>query len=184
MVNKQSLAGNWNQLRGKLKEKWGKLTDDDLRQFSGNVDQLVGRIQTRTGETREAIEDFLDQLTDEGSRVMSEHAAKQSSKAPPRYQNGFPKPCTGLSGCATIVRRSRAASCRERPGESMAMAFGLGFITGAALILLLREVASRAGRRADQSGNIARQIREGFARYLPESLVARRSTQLRDAAMI
>lgn len=49
MIDKQSLAGNWNQLRGKLKEKWGKLTDDDLRQFSGNVDQLVGRIQSKTG---------------------------------------------------------------------------------------------------------------------------------------
>lgn len=41
MVNQQVLAGHWNELRGKLKEKWGKLTDDDLLSFNGNVDQLV-----------------------------------------------------------------------------------------------------------------------------------------------
>ena len=62
MVNQQTLTGKWNEVRGKLKEKWGQLTDDDLRSFNGNVDQLVGRIQQRTGEARETVEEFLDQL--------------------------------------------------------------------------------------------------------------------------
>jgi uncharacterized protein YjbJ (UPF0337 family) len=173
MVNKQSLAGNWNQLRGKLKEKWGKLTDDDLRQFSGNVDQLVGRIQTRTGESREAIEDFLDQLTDEGSRVMSnvretiqQGAAQISERVSESAAQGYRAARRSYGEAERVVQ--------ERPGESMAMAFGLGFITGAALILLLRESHHERAAERIMLGNIARQIREGFARYLPESLVARR----------
>ena len=43
MVNQQVLTGKWNEVSGKLKEKWGKLSDDDLRGFNGNVEQLVGK---------------------------------------------------------------------------------------------------------------------------------------------
>ena len=56
MVNAQVLQGQWNQVRGELKKKWGQLTEDDLRFTNGNIDQLVGRIQSKTGEAREAIE--------------------------------------------------------------------------------------------------------------------------------
>ena len=52
MVNQQTLTGHWNEVRGKLKEKWGQLSDDDLRSFSGSIDQLVGRIQEKTGDAR------------------------------------------------------------------------------------------------------------------------------------
>jgi len=45
MVNAQVLQGQWNQVRGELKKKWGQLTDDDLRFNNGNIDQLVGKIQ-------------------------------------------------------------------------------------------------------------------------------------------
>ena len=60
MVNAQVLQGQWNQVRGELKKKWGQLTEDDLRFNNGNIDQLVGKIQQRTGEAREAIEQFLE----------------------------------------------------------------------------------------------------------------------------
>jgi uncharacterized protein YjbJ (UPF0337 family) len=66
MVNTQVLQGQWNQVRGQLKKKWGQLTEDDLKFTNGNIDQLVGRIQHKTGEAREAIEGFLDELTSQG----------------------------------------------------------------------------------------------------------------------
>ena len=46
-------AGNWKQFMGKIKEKWGKLTDDDLTQAEGRRDQLIGRIQERYGIAKE-----------------------------------------------------------------------------------------------------------------------------------
>jgi uncharacterized protein YjbJ (UPF0337 family) len=64
--NKDVLAGKWKQTRGKVKQMWGKLTDDDLERISGQVDVLVGKIQERYGYTREQAEQevakFIDQL--------------------------------------------------------------------------------------------------------------------------
>ena len=53
--NMQQLKGSWNELLGKAKEHWGNLTDDDLNVVEGNIDQLIGRIQKRTGEARNAV---------------------------------------------------------------------------------------------------------------------------------
>lgn len=50
------IKGDWNITKGKLKQKWAKLTDDDLQFAAGKQDELLGRIQKRTGETREAVE--------------------------------------------------------------------------------------------------------------------------------
>jgi uncharacterized protein YjbJ (UPF0337 family) len=50
------IKGDWNITKGKLKQKWAKLTDDDLQYVKGKQEELFGRIQKRTGETREAIE--------------------------------------------------------------------------------------------------------------------------------
>jgi uncharacterized protein YjbJ (UPF0337 family) len=49
------MRGDWNIAKGKLKQKWAQLTDDDLRYADGKQDELIGRIQKRTGETREAV---------------------------------------------------------------------------------------------------------------------------------
>ncbi len=50
------IKGDWNITKGKLKQKWAKLTDDDLQYAEGKQEELLGRIQKRTGETREAVE--------------------------------------------------------------------------------------------------------------------------------
>jgi uncharacterized protein YjbJ (UPF0337 family) len=50
------IKGDWNILKGSLKQKWATLTDDDLQFIEGKQDELLGRIQKRTGETREAVE--------------------------------------------------------------------------------------------------------------------------------
>ena len=53
------IKGNWNIAKGKLKQKWANLTDNDLQFVEGHEDELIGRIQKRTGETREAVERAL-----------------------------------------------------------------------------------------------------------------------------
>jgi uncharacterized protein YjbJ (UPF0337 family) len=50
------IKGDWNITKGKLKQKWASLTDSDLQYAEGKQDELLGRIQKRTGETREAVE--------------------------------------------------------------------------------------------------------------------------------
>ena len=55
-MNKLEIKGDWNITKGKLKQKWAKLTDDDLQFAEGKQEELLGRIQKRTGETREAVE--------------------------------------------------------------------------------------------------------------------------------
>ncbi|UZD22253.1 CsbD family protein [Algoriphagus halophytocola] len=55
MATNLKLKGNWNILKGKLKEKYGELTDDDLAYVEGQEDQLLGKIQKRTGEAEETI---------------------------------------------------------------------------------------------------------------------------------
>jgi uncharacterized protein YjbJ (UPF0337 family) len=55
-MNKLEIKGDWNITKGKLKQKWASLTDDDLQYVEGKHEELFGRIQKRTGETRAAIE--------------------------------------------------------------------------------------------------------------------------------
>jgi uncharacterized protein YjbJ (UPF0337 family) len=55
-MNEDRVEGNWKQFKGKVKEQWGKLTDDDLDVISGKRDQLAGKIQERHGLARDEAE--------------------------------------------------------------------------------------------------------------------------------
>jgi uncharacterized protein YjbJ (UPF0337 family) len=57
---KTKWEGKWDQLKGKAKQAWGSLTDDDLDVAEGEYDQMVGKIKERTGETEQAIRERLD----------------------------------------------------------------------------------------------------------------------------
>ncbi len=66
-MNEAILRGKWNQMKGTVKEQWGKLTDDDVTQTEGNYDQLVGKIQERYGYSKERaqreVDDWMKQTT-------------------------------------------------------------------------------------------------------------------------
>jgi len=55
-MNNDRIEGNWKQLKGKVKEQWGKLTDDDMKIIEGNQDQLLGKVQERYGIARDEAE--------------------------------------------------------------------------------------------------------------------------------
>jgi uncharacterized protein YjbJ (UPF0337 family) len=62
-MNNDILEGKWKEMRGQIKEWWGKLTDDDLEQAAGNAEQIVGLLQQKYGYTREhAEEEFNRQI--------------------------------------------------------------------------------------------------------------------------
>ena len=60
LMNTLEMKGNWNIVKGKLKQKWARLTDDDLEFVEGKENELIGRIQKRTGEAREDVEEAID----------------------------------------------------------------------------------------------------------------------------
>lgn len=61
-MDKFQFLGHWNQIKGKLKEKFGKLTDDDLTRISGKRDELVGKLQTLYGLNKEKIDHQLKEI--------------------------------------------------------------------------------------------------------------------------
>jgi len=59
MKNTIELTGNWNEIKGKLKQKFSFLTDDDLLLVDGKKDELLGRLQVRLGKTKEEIRHLI-----------------------------------------------------------------------------------------------------------------------------
>jgi len=155
MVNEQMLAGKWDELKGTIKQKWGKLTDDDVRSFSGNVDELVGRIQFKTGESRDAIERFLNDVTAESGKAFAgvrrkvqetaSHVADGARHAGEQVRHGYEE-------AERVVH--------DRPGQSMLLCFGLGMLSGLGMALLLRgrSEPSRMSRCMNASENYGHHI--------------------------
>ncbi len=123
MINREMLEGNWNQLKGYLQQKWGQLTDNDLAQFHGSVDELIGIIQQKTGEGRQTVESFLQGLTASAGSLAGQtaEAARQTAH------------------CATdrLSQGAAEARCwvRDRPCQALAVCFGLGLAVGLVMAL-------------------------------------------------
>ncbi|HLJ11859.1 MAG TPA: CsbD family protein [Planctomycetaceae bacterium] len=136
MLNQQVLQGNWNEIKGKIRSKWGELTNDDVQHFDGNVDRLVGLIQRKTGEGRDSVERFLNEVTSSGGgavgqatetvRDYAQQAAERiqtgARQAAESVRQGYDSLREGYEGAEEMVRR--------RPTESAAVCFGLGVLTG------------------------------------------------------
>jgi len=136
-INAQELQGQWNKLRGQVKERWGQLTDDDLQIQGGNVDQLVGKIQQRTGESREAIERFLNDLTSRGASAVA-----QATEAVSNFAQQAGDRLRDRYGDMADQARDRFDSAqdmvRHNPSQAVAAAFGVGLVAGLIVGLALR----------------------------------------------
>ncbi|MEQ9438562.1 MAG: CsbD family protein [Cyclobacteriaceae bacterium] len=61
-MNDYTIKGNWNETKGKLKQQYGTLTDDDLAYSEGKEDELVGRIQKKLGKTKDEVRKLISDL--------------------------------------------------------------------------------------------------------------------------
>lgn len=136
-LNQQTLEGNWNEIKGKLHERWGQVTQDELQKARGNVDQLVGLIQKKTGEARDRVEQYLSELT-----ADSAGAVGRVTEAVRGYASGAAESVEDARArAAEVVRGGYAQTERmiqQRPMEALAVGFGAGLITGVVIGLVLR----------------------------------------------
>jgi uncharacterized protein YjbJ (UPF0337 family) len=83
-MNSDQMEGKWKQVTGKVKEKWGKLTDDDLQMIAGKRDQLVGKIQERYGIAKEEAQKQVDEFNrthDYGNETTTTTTTTKTHKA-------------------------------------------------------------------------------------------------------
>ena len=75
-MNTQALHGTWEQIKGSLKEKYAKLTDDDLKLAEGKEEEMYGKVQKKLGITREMV----DKIIHEHHEIVKEKEKKQTHK--------------------------------------------------------------------------------------------------------
>lgn len=133
MVNRDLLQSHWDEIKGRLKQQWAGLSEEELQSVNGNVEALVGLIEQKSGEARMRVEQYLDELSREVSsniegargraREYAHEAGEAFHEAPERLRQGY---------------QSAEEMIRRRPAESAAVAFGAGLVAGVVVGLLIR----------------------------------------------
>jgi uncharacterized protein YjbJ (UPF0337 family) len=137
MINAQILQGQWNEIKGTLKEHWGILTNDDLRRFDGDLDKLVGLIQRKTGESRDVVQKYLEEVTADASSALS--SVVETARGYASQATGSARDAYGQMTDQIRERYSDAEDVvRSRPAESVAVAFGTGIFIGLIVGLVMR----------------------------------------------
>ncbi len=137
MVNEQTLQGHWNEIKGKLREKWGQLSNDDVERFSGDVDKLVGLIQRKTGAARSAVEAYLEEISDDGASAVN----RMADRVRQGVQHAAESVQESSEDAMDYVRQGyddAQEMVRQRPSESVVMCFGVGLVAGLLVGLLVR----------------------------------------------
>lgn len=78
-MNKDTLKGDWNMMKGKIKEKWGKLTDNDITEINGKKDQLMGKLQKEYGYDKERAEKEISDWENSCSSCCSSDKEKEKA---------------------------------------------------------------------------------------------------------
>ena len=125
-INVQTIQGEWNHLCGLARQRWSQLTEDDLGVQEGNIEQLVGRIQQKTGEGREAIEKFFSDATSRGSSAVA-HAAEAAGQYAHQASDQLRE---RYDDAESLVR--------HHPTETVIAAFGIGLVAGLIIGLAIR----------------------------------------------
>ena len=187
MTNNQILAGHWHEVRGKIKQKWGQLTDDELRNFDGNVESLVGSIQRKTGETRASIEKYLGQLVEETSEASDEVAgrvrqgvakaaevgSRMAEEVGQRVRHGADQVSETAHSAYDAVGDAYAEAERhvqERPGQAVVLAFGVGVLAGVGISLFLTRShhQTTVQRGSKVAENFGRQMLDAISHMMPQ----------------
>jgi uncharacterized protein YjbJ (UPF0337 family) len=125
-INVQTIQGEWTNLCGLARQRWSELTEEDLAALEGSFEQLVGRIQQKTGEGREAIEKFFADATSRGSSAIAnaaESAGRYAHQASDQFRERY-------DNAESLVR--------HHPTETVIAALGIGLVAGLIAGLAIR----------------------------------------------
>ncbi len=117
-TNVQTIQGEWTYLCGLAKQRWSQLTDDDFGVLEGNIEKLIGRIQQKTGEGREAIEKFFADAASRGGAAVA-HAADSAGRYAHQVSDQIRQ---RYDNAESVVR--------HHPTETVIAAFGIGLVAG------------------------------------------------------
>jgi uncharacterized protein YjbJ (UPF0337 family) len=128
-ITKEELQGSWDQLVGSIQKKYSDITGDELAAVKGNLSQLVGLINRKTGQSREEVEQYLSTLTSAGNDTihrLADSAGRYATNAQEAVQVGYDRLRESSQEGYLTARRA----VRQSPMESLAMAFGVGVVAG------------------------------------------------------
>lgn len=137
MAMQQQLRGNWHEIKGALKKKWGQLTDQELTAAEGDTERLVGLIQRKTGEGRDAVERFLEEAGGQAKSALGQAASTVREYA----EAAGEQVGQAYDQVAQRVQHGYEAAeehIREKPAQSLAIAFGAGMLMGVIVGAMLR----------------------------------------------
>jgi len=130
MVNQETIKGRWTEVKGKLQERWGQLTNDPALRFEGDVNSLVGHIQTRTGETREKIENYLEEIVCEDTGSTMQAVSDKANAVAASAMEQTQKAAETVSTAVQDGIHQTEETVRRHPMEALAVCFGVGLVAG------------------------------------------------------
>jgi ElaB/YqjD/DUF883 family membrane-anchored ribosome-binding protein len=159
-MDPEILAQQWTDVCARLKEKWSQLTEADFRACEQGVERLIDQIQEKTGESRAVIEAFLAKLADEAAATANEFRDSVHSKLKEGANQAADHAMHGYEAAQKAVR--------ERPAQSLAVAFGLGIAAGVGVANLLRNRPSEVVTPAGAAEQLGRHLADALARFVPK----------------
>ena len=129
MTTKEEMYGNWNSFVGAVQEKYSEITGDDLASVKGNIQQMVGVIQRKTGQAREEIEGFLRSLSSDASSSVN-RVAEMANDLASRANEGLRDGYNYVTDRSQEGYEAARHTVRQKPVETLAIAFGVGIVAG------------------------------------------------------
>lgn len=144
MLTREELQRSWTQLKGRIRERWGQIKDDELVQAQGDGEQLIGFLQQKTGESRQAVEQFVRTALEQGEGILDrgQRYVQQAAEGARDYAHHAGESLSdGYRSVEQEIEGGYAEAqqvVRARPLESVTTAFGAGLVAGVVVSLVLR----------------------------------------------
>lgn len=134
MVTREELRSHWNVVKNRLLDHWRELSDTELGHFNGTPSQLIGAIQQKTGASWNEVESFLASVMRDGSSATQRAtglAEQYGAEAGQLAREGYDQ----LTAATAEYSKKIAKTVQRRPMESLAVAFGIGLVAGAFVLM-------------------------------------------------